>query len=391
LFVNALVFLVATFKSRLPDDTYIDLVRSLFLTLVPTTIMAVSFLTIGALVVFQTGSTVLASLVSLGTLAALARIAVLLRYRRQSADARLTTDRARALERRFGGAYLAFAGIFGAFCAAALVAGPGSSNAAIIGLLFGYGAGVAAGVSLRPWISVPSLLVATVPTIIVTWSTPDATHVVLGLLTALFVGGAIQSMSARYRRAAGDITMRRSFSLLARRDHLTGLPNRLSLRERYDEFAQAAGGAHIIAVHCLDLDRFKPINDRFGHPVGDALLKAVADRLLGSIRECDFAARIGGDEFVIVQTEAKNADEVKALATRVVKAIAEPFCIAGHTVQIATSIGYVLSSTHGSDLSHLVASADQALCAVKARGGGIKQCDAIVDSTAYDSKVRIAA
>ena len=68
--VNALVFLVATFKSRLPDDTYIDLVRSLFLTLVPTTIMAVSFLTIGALVVFQTGSTVL---VSLGTLAALAR------------------------------------------------------------------------------------------------------------------------------------------------------------------------------------------------------------------------------------------------------------------------------------------------------------------------------
>lgn len=382
---------MAKFESRLPDDTYIDLVRSLFLTLVPTTIMAVSFLTIGSLVAYQTRATSIVTLVSLGALAALARIAVLLRYRRQVADARLTTDLARSLERRFSGAYLSFAAVFGVFCAVALVEAPVLSNACIVGLLFGYGAGVAAGVSLRPWISVPSLLVATVPPIAVMWSTPDAVHWALGLLTMVFVGGAIQTMSERYRKAAGDITMRRSFSLLARRDHLTGLPNRLSLRERYEEFARAAGGADIIAVHCLDLDRFKPVNDRFGHPVGDALLKAVADRLLSNIRECDFAARIGGDEFVIVQTEAKNLEEVRALATRIVSAIAEPFCIAGHTIQIATSVGYVLSSTHGSDLSRLVAGADQALCAVKARGGGIQQCAALSDPANYDAGVRIAA
>ncbi|UAJ10639.1 GGDEF domain-containing protein [Glacieibacterium megasporae] len=378
-------------ETRLPDDTYIDLVRSLFLTFVPTIIMAISFLTIGALVASQSRDMFVASLVALGSLAALGRITVLLRYRRRVADACLTIEIARSLERRFGVVYLIFAAVFGAFCATALLAGAVSSNASIIGLLFGYGAGVAAGVSLRPWISIPSLLLATVPPTLVLWSMPDHMHLALGSLTALFVAGAIQTMSERFRKTASDITMRRSFSLLARRDHLTGLSNRLSLRERYEEFAQAAGAADIIAVHCLDLDRFKPVNDRYGHPVGDALLTAVAERLLGTIRECDFAARIGGDEFVIVQTEAKSADEVRALATRIVAAIAEPFFIAGHTIRIATSVGFVLSSTHGSDLTRLVAGADQALCAVKARGGGIEQCVEISDDRILDAEVRIAA
>ncbi len=380
---------MAEFKSNIPDSTYIELVRSLFITLLPTTIMAISFLTIGSLIAVQMENALIASLVLLGTLAALSRIAVLLQYRGRAIQERLTVAMARSLERRYAGAYLSFAVLFGTFCASVMLIGPASFDACIIGLLFGYGAGVAAGLSLRPWISIPSLLVATVPTIIVVWREGDAIHGALGSLIAVFVGGGIQTMLDRYRRTAGDITMRRSFSMLARRDHLTGLPNRLSLRERYQDFARAAGGINIIAVHCLDLDRFKPVNDRLGHPVGDALLKAVADRLLGNIRECDFAARIGGDEFVIVQTEAKHPDEVRALATRIVEAIAQPFIVEGHTIKIATSVGYILSSTHGSDLSRLVAGADQALCAVKRSGGGIAQWEA--DEVAYEAVVSFAA
>ena len=352
-------------RSQIPESTYIELVRSLFATLLPTLIMSVSFLTIGLLVLLQTRATGIALLVLFGTLATVARIGVLVVYRGTAARESLDANVARKLEHRFALAYVGFAVIFGMFCATSIGTGSVETNACVIGLLFGYGAGVAAGLSLRPWISVPSIVVATVPTIIVTLLEPDTMHRALGLLIAVFLSGGVNSMLTRYRATAADITMRRSFSMLARRDHLTGLPNRLSLREHFEEFAQAAGGVDIIAVHCLDLDRFKPVNDRFGHPVGDALLKAVADRLLGVVRECDFAARIGGDEFVVVQTQAKHPDEVKALATRIVQTIAEPYLIHGHSIEIGTSIGYVLSSTHGSDLGRLVANADRALCAVK--------------------------
>jgi diguanylate cyclase (GGDEF)-like protein len=165
--------------------------------------------------------------------------------------------------------------------------------------------------------------------------------------------------------------MRRLFSTLARRDDLTGLPNRLSLRERFEEFAAQAGSGDMIAVHCLDLDKFKPVNDRYGHPVGDALLKAVSERLGGLLRRTDFAARMGGDEFIIVQTGIQHSDEADMLARRIVRSIAQPYSIEGHEITIGTSVGYALSPRHGNDLDRLVACADAALCQVKQGGGGI--------------------
>jgi diguanylate cyclase len=240
-----------------------------------------------------------------------------------------------------------------------------------VGLLFGYGAGVAAGVALRPRIAVAAVLVAIVPSILVALVSADLIHIAAGALLAIFLAGGISSMVARHQITSRGITMRRTYGRLARQDDLTGMPNRLSLREAFEHFAEVAGGSDVLAVHCLDLDRFKPVNDRYGHPAGDALLCAVSERLSGVLRSGDIAARLGGDEFVILQTGARHPGEADLLARRIARAIAQPFSILGHQIVIGTSIGYALFPDHGRDLDDLIARADEALVRVKREGGGV--------------------
>ncbi|MDB5710696.1 MAG: sensor diguanylate cyclase [Sphingomonas bacterium] len=358
-------------KGPLPEATYIELVASLFSTLLPTVIMTVSFAGIGLLVARDAQDRGLLAITIIGSMAALCRLAVLLLHRGRAAEDSLTLADARRFERRYAVAYLAFALVLGTFGARGFLVASPSAHMLIVGLLFGYGAGVAAGLSLRPWISVPSILLAIVPTAIVALCYADLIYRAAGILLALFLGGGVQSMISRYHSTARQVTMRRLFGTLARSDHLTNLPNRLSLRERFEEVVRSDGGQEMIAVHCLDLDRFKPVNDRYGHPAGDALLKAVSDRLQGLLRRRDFAARLGGDEFVVVQTNLAHADEAEMLARRIARAIIQPYAIEGHEIVIGTSIGYALSSTGGSDLDRLMTQADQALCAIKRVGGGI--------------------
>ena len=355
----------------LPEGTYIELVGSLFATLLPTIIMAISFSCVGLLISHETSDQPLIILSALGSAAALARIVNLLLHRKEAVDASLVFERANILERRFAATYFSFALVLGAFGSRAFVVASPESRVLLIGLLFGYGAGVAAGLSLRPWISVPSILIAIIPTIVTAWLSANPSYWATGALLAVFLAGGVESMIARYRSTARKITMSRTFSTLARRDDLTGLPNRLSLREHFEAFAGQNESGGTIAVHCLDLDRFKPVNDRFGHPVGDALLKAVSDRLNGLLRRSDFAARIGGDEFVIAQTGVAHAGEVDILARRVVRAISQPYVIDAHEITIGTSLGYALSADCGNDLDRLISYADNALCKVKGRGGGI--------------------
>ena len=361
-------------KAAISEGTYVELVRSLYRTALPTMIMSLSFVGVGLLIVDRSPKPTLMLLLLFGSVAAVARIVVTIAYRLQAAQERISQDRAWYLERIFLVPYLAFAVLLGAFCAESIAGGAVELDAAVAALLFGYCAGVVAGLSLRPWISVPSILAATAPTSVVLLYLPDAPHRAVGLLIIVFAAGGIQSLLSRYHATVAEITMRRSFATLARRDYLTGLHNRFSLKERYDEFVRAAGSGEIVAVHCLDLDRFKPVNDKYGHPAGDAVLRMVADRLLLAMRDSDFAARTGGDEFVVVQTQARRPEEVLALALRVARALAEPYVVDGATIEIGTSVGYVLSSTHGFEFDDLVANADRALCEVKRTGGGVRQC-----------------
>ncbi len=160
---------------------------------------------------------------------------------------------------------------------------------------------------------------------------------------------------------------------LAHHDGLTGLGNRTRLQERLAEaVAWARRGNHGVAVLCLDLDRFKAVNDLFGHAVGDQLLQAVAGRLLASVRETDTVARVGGDEFVIIQQGAgqQGAGQPKAaeaLATRLLAVLAEPFDLAGHAAHVTVSIGIALFPDDAREPEVLLANADKALYRAKER------------------------
>ena len=177
-------------------------------------------------------------------------------------------------------------------------------------------------------------------------------------------------MLAHYRFASGGITLTQQFANMAQSDPLTSLPNRFGLGARFNEVTMMGRQTGDLAVHCLDLDRFKPVNDRYGHPVGDQLLQAVSERLSRTLRGTDFAARIGGDEFVIVQSGIGDAMEAELLARRIVKVISEPYSIGDLTITIGTSIGFALISGQGHALDKLIAAADQALLRAKLAGGG---------------------
>ena len=143
-----------------------------------------------------------------------------------------------------------------------------------------------------------------------------------------------------------DVTERRraveTAATLARTDSLTGLPNRAAFLERLQlAFARAKRGDSAFAVHYLDLDHFKDVNDTLGHPVGDALLQAVAGRLRQCVREIDMVSRFGGDEFAILQEDIADVGNIEALATKVGKTLSDPFVINGNQVHSTASIGIV--------------------------------------------------
>src|SRR5581483_7797991 len=122
------------------------------------------------------------------------------------------------------------------------------------------------------------------------------------------------------------------------------------------------------AVMCLDLDRFKPVNDTLGHPVGDALLKQVSERLLSCVRQGDLVARLGGDEFAIIQANVRDAESSERLAVRIVETVGQAYEINGHRIEISTSIGITLAPRDGTDADALLKHADLALYRTKADG-----------------------
>jgi diguanylate cyclase (GGDEF)-like protein/PAS domain S-box-containing protein len=170
-----------------------------------------------------------------------------------------------------------------------------------------------------------------------------------------------------------DVTDRRRAQAriehMARSDSLTGLANRVEFREQLNQ-ALASGGGDPVAVLFIDLDRFKAVNDSLGHPVGDQLLRAAAQRLGVCVRQGDLVARLGGDEFAIVQVRA-DATAARSLADRLVRAISQPFEIDEHRVQVGASVGVVLSPDDGNDPDDLLKKADLALYAAKAAGRGV--------------------
>lgn len=171
-----------------------------------------------------------------------------------------------------------------------------------------------------------------------------------------------------------DITERRravaQIERMAHHDELTGLPNRVRFRERLNESIALGSAGQPVALLCIDLDRFKAVNDTLGHPVGDALLRLVALRLGECVRQTDLVARLGGDEFAVIQVGAPQPAAARSLAERLIQAMALPFDIGGQQVLVGTSVGIALSPDDGIDPDELLKKADLALYDAKAAGRG---------------------
>jgi diguanylate cyclase (GGDEF)-like protein len=174
-------------------------------------------------------------------------------------------------------------------------------------------------------------------------------------------------------RTISDITERiraeQEIVHIAHHDALTGLANRLLLRNHVD---QAFGGARqygeSFAILCLDLDRFKIANDTFGHQAGDVLLRNVADRLRVCARDVDTVARVGGDEFVVLQAKVTKADDAAALAQRILRAVSAPYEVNGNPVVMSASIGIAVVPSDGASADEILSHADLALYNAKANG-----------------------
>jgi diguanylate cyclase (GGDEF)-like protein len=172
-----------------------------------------------------------------------------------------------------------------------------------------------------------------------------------------------------------DITERKATAAkihhLARYDALTDLPNRTFFHDQMElTLARIRRNRESCAVLFIDLDEFKQINDTMGHPFGDALLCAVADRLRGIARDSDVIARFGGDEFVLLQYPMKRPEEIASLARRIVEALGEPFEIERHQIVIGASIGIAVAPQDGLDADLLLKNADMALYRTKSEGRG---------------------
>jgi diguanylate cyclase (GGDEF)-like protein len=171
-----------------------------------------------------------------------------------------------------------------------------------------------------------------------------------------------------------DVTEQRKnqalISYLAHHDPVTGLANRTKMLEHLGMALASVKSGCGLALHYIDLDQFKPVNDKLGHAIGDAILKSAAERMLGAVREADIVARVGGDEFVIVQTLVRSSDHAKSLAGRVIKALSQAHSVEGESVLVSASVGIALAPLDGAAADELLQKADKAMYRSKETGGG---------------------
>lgn len=345
------------------------LVADLAHSVIPTTIMGVTIVGVSLFIHAETGFGLLLAAAVWGGLACIGKLllmaAQLRAARAGGADARMTT--------LFEAAHVV------------VTLGMGSSVGAVAygvfrqpdiqlqllatGMLFGYGSGVVSRVAIRPRIAIASMLVAGVPAIVSVAMWADTPHQVIALTFAVFLIGSFESVRHSHSTAVRHVAMRIEMARLARNDPLTGLENRLGLRRAFERLVTAPGTS--VAIHCLDLDGFKGINDRFGHAAGDAVLAEVARRLAGSVPAGATVARMGGDEFVVLQRHVRQPEDAEDLAQRIHRQVREPMRIDNRSLSVGVSLGFALAEAGHARLEDLLRRADEASYRIKRSGGGV--------------------
>lgn len=194
-----------------------------------------------------------------------------------------------------------------------------------------------------------------------------------GHLLVVIAGAHLVMIAFGYRRGRDLRQAVRHNAVLALHDPLTGLPNRVLFFDRLEQaLARSRRDRRLVAVLMFDLDHFKSINDRYGHDVGDAVLRQVAERLRAVVRDTDTAARIGGDEFVVLITGASELSAVRLVTSRLLATFHEALDIGGTTLRIIPSAGLAVQDDEELAPDELLRRADVAMYSAKRTGGGLR-------------------
>lgn len=184
----------------------------------------------------------------------------------------------------------------------------------------------------------------------------------------IFMRIALLRSAARHREAQSAARERDTLHSLAHSDPLTGLLNRRGFDDALAGVLARTTPERVLALYMLDLDGFKPVNDQFGHGVGDEVLRMVAQRLRGCVRAGDGVARLGGDEFVVMAEGLTNETQARDLGHKLLEAFRAPFALSQHSCSLSATIGYALAPTDATDASALLKAADAAMYAGKQEG-----------------------
>ena len=360
----------------MPDAVYRDLVATLFSMRAPIIGLGLLYALVGY-TIYSQGHDVVIALLTCCAIALTGVRALLISAYFRAGGASQSIAGLKRWEQRYARATYLFALLLAGLSARSLTVHEPLIHMTTISLVFTFGAGIVSRTAGRPRICVISILLAVVPTVVAllyhAWYEGGmALHtelfVLQALLLAIVAAMSLGSVRHLYRSSVEHLTTKHDLTHLARLDPLTGLANRLLLREAFQESMKSTSGEEQLAVHYLDLDGFKAINDGYGHPAGDAVLREVSRRLEAMVRSGDTVSRLGGDEFLLIQAGVKHPGQAEMLARRIIKQLSEPYTIDGMELRISVSIGVAMAPEVGTDLEHLMACADAALYRSKARG-----------------------
>ncbi|EZP54755.1 MULTISPECIES: putative bifunctional diguanylate cyclase/phosphodiesterase [Sphingomonas] len=313
------------------------------------------------------------------TMLAAIRIADAVRLYRRTATLSLPSGvwaRRQELIYRLGA--LGYSALLGGFAMLTLVQSDnGVLHLLAVTMSIGYAAGIAGRNAGRPWIALAQLCFASLPIAIGLIASFDPLKIALAVVILLFIvammditlqtyGVILKATVASREKAA----LAEHHAAMARRDDLTGVANRTAFREQFETRLQRlAQGDRRLAILWMDLDRFKEINDSFGHLAGNALLAGVARRLDTAFAEEGIVARLGGDEFAVVCAVAQD-DEALALGRQILDLVSRPVEHGGRMLHVAASLGIAIAPADGSDADTLLKNADLALYRAKDGGRG---------------------
>jgi len=317
---------------------------------------------------WRTHSAWTVGLIAAAAVVAIVRLSIVFAYRRKNSDAPASPGEAIFWEHVYGAFSIVMAFVLAAIMLTAFLHGDSGVQLLSSGVAIGICGGQSTTrVTCRLWIPLASgtIILSTLTICALVWK--DQFSIIFAIFAVLYLYTYTEACRHGARTILGRLVAENELAGLVRRDSLTGLANRMGFEEELDRALNALRrNKGSVSLLMLDLDGFKAVNDDFGHPAGDAVLREVADRLRGLSRRTDYLARLGGDEFVIVVTDRHDREGLSDYAQRLIAGLSEPFSVSNHNVHIGVSIGIGAAHAPGPHESNeLLAVTDVALYKVK--------------------------